>query len=394
MESDKLTVKQQRFLADPSHQQSTDPQQWPISLNSPQLTDKLLSGAELSMAFPAKTAAIKLNAGQSGFFRTIYDPAQAAQLATQVAAGKLEPLDRLGLLSDAFETAKAGYSSSTVAIQLLDSYRQEDNNAVWDVMAGGLGSIRVVMDDQPLRDAMEPFVQQLVAAQLKRLGWQTKTKESHFDSLLRPTIIGLAAVSNHVPTVKECLSRFEAMSQPEDLPADLRGVIYNTAARHGDQSTFDKLLNLHNNSTSSEERTTLASAITGFQQPELIKQALQLIKTDAVRLQDAAYWVAYGFMNRHAKTATWQWLQDNWSWLDKNLGSDMSFSRFPLYAARSFSTADFQTAYKKFFEPLLTPALERAYQQGLETLNWQIAWKKRDLNNLRHEFVNRKVGAA
>ncbi|MEO8784718.1 MAG: M1 family metallopeptidase [Candidatus Saccharimonadales bacterium] len=389
----KLSLQQTRFYADPSQAALAKPSLWPIACNSnppgaPELLSTKTSMTELSESL----SSIKLNQNQSGFYRLIYDQNQMSLLAQQVTAGKLEPLDRLGLLSDAFEAAKAGYSSSTAALRLLDSYSQEDNNAVWDVIAGGLGNIRVVMDDQPLREAMQPYVQQLVQIQLKRLGWKDKAQESHFDSLLRPTIIGLAAASEDAAVVKECLSRFKLMTKPEDLPADLRSVIYNTAARHGNQSTFDKLLNLHNNSISSEERTTLASALTGLKQPEIIDQALSLIKTDSIRLQDAAYWVAYSFMNRHSKHATWQWLQTNWEWLEKNLGSDLSFARFPLYAARSFSDAAFLKQYKTFFEPRVNPAIERAYRQGLETLSWQIAWKKRDLDNIRHEFVDRIIG--
>lgn len=388
----KLSLTQTRFFADPCQAAQAQESLWPIACDStPPVVTKLLEAAQTSIDVAQEPSAIKLNKAQTGFYRLIYDDKQVAALAQQVTDGELDPLDRLGLLSDAFEAAKAGYSSSTTALKLLESYRQEDNSAVWDVIAGGLGNIRVTMDDEDLREAMQPFVQRLVKAQLDRLGWTPKATESHFDSLLRPTIFGLAAVSNTDAVVKECLLRFESMTKPEDLPADLRSVIYNTAARHGDKKSFEKLLKLHNSSALSEERTTLAAALTGFEQPELIDKALALIKTDAIRLQDAAYWVAYGFMNRHAKRATWQWLQTNWSWLDENLGSDMSFSRFPLYAARSFSDKDFLAAYKKFFEPLVTPAIERAYQQGLETLNWQIAWKERDLDNIRHEFVNYKI---
>ena len=111
-----------------------------------------------------------------------------------------------------------------------------------------------------------------------------------------------------------------------------------------------------------------------------------MINSDAVRLQDVAYWIAYSFMNRHARTQTWQWVKQNWDWLHENLGTDLSFYRMPVYAARAFSDASFIDEYTAFFEPKLSPALERSYKQGLEMLQWQSAWKARDTQAVKSFF--------
>ncbi len=392
--SSATSAHQQRFYANPA-QPRDELVRWPVPLEpTSALEPALLTEREHSWPIdkPAATETdngiFKFNSRQSGFYRVVYDSAHVTKLGQAVAAGRLEPLDRLGILSDVFEAAKAGYTSSTDALNLLHYYKDEDNNAVWDVIAGGLGSIRTVMDDEGIRQAMKPFVRTLVAKQLKRLGWQPKPREDHFDSLLRPTIIGLAALADDPATVKECVRRFKAMKNSEDLPADLRSVIYGTVARHGDTKTFDRLLKLHNTTPSSEEKLTLSAALTNFSQPELITRSLSLITTDTVRLQDAAYWIAYSFANRHARQTTWRWLTKNWSWLNENMGSDMSFPRFPLYAARAADKASFLPAYKKFFESVLTPGLERAYRQGVETIEWQTAWKARDLKAVKSFFKN------
>ena len=373
-----LELSQERFYANPK-QAKDEKITWPVPTNCG-LKPALLTDKAQEWKLPADQ--VRLNHNRGGFYRTAYDTAHL----TALAKSQPNPIDRLGLLSDAFETAKAGYSSTLGALELLQYYKDEDNNAVWDVMAGGLNGIRGVMDDDKLREAMKPFVRDLVKKQFKRLGWTAKPKESHFDTLLRPTIIGLAAISDEKAVVDECLSRFNKMKSPEDLPPDLRGIIYNTAARHGDSKTFKKLLDLHNSSTLSEERTTLAAALTGFQQPAIIKQALALITTDTVRLQDVGYWVAYSFMNRHAKQQTWEWLKQNWDWLKENIGSDLGFPRLPMYAARCFSDESFLKDYKAFFKPRLSPVLDRSYRQGLETIEWQSAWKKRDLKAIQSFF--------
>lgn len=373
-----LEAKQERFYANPEQPKDTT-MLWPTptaasSPLKPELLDKKTQTWQVSSKTP-----LKLNMGQVGYYRTVYDSAHVKKLGQAVADGVFEPLDRLGILADVFESAKAGFCSSVDALELLSYYADEDNNAVWDVIASGLGSIRGVMDDDQIRDDMKPYVRILVAKQLKRLGWEPKPNEAYFDSLLRPTILGMASLAEEPSVVKEAVKRFEAMKTPEDLPADLRSVIYGTAVRNGDQNTFDKLLKMHNDSTLSEERVTLSAALASFEQPKIIRQALAQVMTDDVRLQDAAYWVVYSFMNRHARELTWQWLVKNWQWLHDNLGTDLSFSRFPLYAARSFSNIKFLPEYKKFFESVMNPGLERSFKQGVEMIEWQAAWKKRDI---------------
>jgi aminopeptidase N len=261
-------------------------------------------------------------------------------------------------------------------------------------MASLIGSLRLVMDDEDLRDAMKPYIRRLVALQLKRLGWKHKAGETHFDTLMRPIVLGLAASADEPSVVKRCHELFATIEHSEsppvarglDIDPDLRGVVFGTVARHGDEKTFRKLVHLHNTATLSEERTTLCAAITGFTQPALIKQALAMITGEEVRLQDTAYWIAYSFLNRHAKKLTWQWLVDNWGWLEKNLGTDLSFYRTPIYAGRSFSDRAFLKPFRDFFHSVTSPALERSIKQGTEMIEWQADWKERDLKAIKAFF--------
>jgi aminopeptidase N len=360
---------------------------WPIPLlPTSKLSAEVLDTAEARQELKARHPELLLNHDRTGFYLTIYDRAHTAQLAAAVAAGRINDLDRLGLLSDNFEAAKAGYAPTTQALQLLAAYSHESSAVVWDIIAANLGSIRMVMDDEELRNAMRPFTRELVARQLKRLGWEEKDKDSHFDRLLRPVILGLASFGDEPSVVAEAQKRFKAAKTSEDIHPDLRGVVYGTISRLGGPAEFDKLLALHNASNNSEERVTLATALTNFEQPELIKRSLKLITSDDVRLQDAPYWIAYSFMNRHARRDTWDWLTEHWSWLTTNLGHDLSFFRMPIYAGRCFSDLDFLPEFKKFFEAKLTPAFDRPFKQAIEMIEWQAAWKQRDLATLKKFF--------
>ena len=402
----KISLSQQRFFTNPGHTKHAD-KTWPIALltDDDHAPDLMKSDTE---TFSTKDVTkFKLNQGQSGLYRVAYNSSHMERLGSLIKKGHLSAIDRLGLLTDLLETAKAGKTDTADMLHFLENFHAEDNYAVWDVIASVIGSLRVAMDDEKLREDMKPFVRALVSAQLKRLGWDVKKDDTHFDRLLRPIILGLAASADEKQIIDKCKKLFSSIHEGKevkphlkvtptstrlkrgiDIDPDLRGTVYSTAARLGGKAEFDKLFALHNSTSSSEEKVTLSAALSNFEQPELNTRALSLIKTDDVRLQDVIYWIIYSFMNRHAKLQTWQWLKDNWQWLEDNLGTDMSFARMPIYVARSFSDIGFLKEYKAFFNGVMSPTLDRSFKQGIEVIEWQAAWKKRSLPEITTFFAN------
>ena len=383
-----VSLRQEQFLLNPLSRKKLDEHKtWPIPLRSNTDLPDIFDQKSAEYKFNDK-GVLKLNREHSGFYRVVYNSEHVAKLTDLVKSNELGPLDRLGMLSDYFESAKAGYISTLDALKLLNAYENEDNNAVWDVIAVNIASIRSEMKDEQLRKDMKPFVRNFVSKQLHRLGWEAKDGESYFDSLLRPTILAMASVSDEQSVTDRALKLFKKMDKPEDLHPDIRDVVYVTAARHGDKKDFEKMLKMHNESTNAEDRTKLVAGITDFSQPELINKALSVITTDAVRHQDVVYWLVYSISNRHAKKRSWEWLKANWSWLHENLGNDFSFSRLPVYASRVSSDDDFKKDYVKFFESVMQPILERTFRQGIENIEWQSEWKKRDLEIIKKFFAD------
>lgn len=382
-----LHLTQEQFLQNPAARKSLAESKnqtlWPIALRANTGLPALFKQEEATHKFESPAEPLLLNRNHSGFYRTIYNASHIVQLHSTVKSGRLGHLDRGGLLADAFEAAKAGYAGTADALKLLEAFRDEDNDSVWDIIAANIAAIRNLMDDDELREALKPYVRKLVAKQLARLGWDAAKDESHFDTLLRPTVLAMASAADEPAVLREAQKRFADIEKKHDIAPDIRGIVYVSVARHGDAATFDRLLKMHNDSASSEERLKLAAALTDFKQPELTKRALGLITTDAVRLQDAMYWVAYSFANRFARRAAWDWMVENWAWLDQNLGTDLGFYRLPIYAARAISDPGFLSHYRKFFETVDKPGLDRSIKQGVEMIEWQSAWKARDLETIK-----------
>jgi hypothetical protein len=51
-----------------------------------------------------------------------------------------------------------------------------------------------------------------------------------------------------------------------------------------------------------------------------------------------------------------------------------------------YSRADFLPTFKAFFDSVTEPALERSIKQGIEMIEWQSEWKKRDFAALKAYF--------
>jgi aminopeptidase N len=380
--NESMQFTQERFYLNPAADKQVTV--WPIPLSDS--NGSVFDTAEKEEHFnqPLGDGIVVLNSNHSSLARVVYDETYLQKLVPAIP--HLPPLERLGILTDAFEASRAGYYSTVDALKLLEAYADEDNTMVWDVIAGNLGGLKLVMNDDEVRENMKPYILKLVAKQLDRLGWDEKPEDSHFDRLLRPTILGLAAAGDEPTIIAKCQQLFAEMKKSEDIHPDVRGIVYSTAARHGGQAEFDKLWKLHCTSQNSEERVTLSGALTAFEHDDQIHQALAKVTTKDVRLQDAIYWVAYSFGNRYARATTWQWVKDNWQWLKENMGDDLAFYRMPLYVARVQSDAGFLREFEAFFSENMNPAFKRPIKQGIESIQWQSAWKERDLRAVRDFF--------
>lgn len=384
-----IKISQHRFKLNKA--KDKDIQTWPVVLQSgdSKNADNILT-KQKTIINNTDTSDLIFNSGRSGFYRVNYNHEHVMQLGALIKKGKINELDRLGILSDLFESAKSGDKDTQTVFEFIENFKHEDNYAVWDILSSVVGSTRFVMSNQQIRQDIKPFILDIIDVQLLRLGWEHHKDDSHFDRLLRPTIIGLAASSDDKETVDRCQKLFKQIDPTSaktietttKFHPDMRSIVFNTIARKGNAKEFAKLLQLYKLAKSAEQRNALAAALTGFSQPDLIQQALDMIDTDDVRLQDASYWVAYSFINRHARKQTWDWLKKHWDWLQDNLGNDLSFPRMPIYVARVFSNKEFKKEYVEFFKPKLNQTLERSYKQGLEIIDWQSAWRARDQDSI------------
>jgi aminopeptidase N len=154
--NNELTITQNRFFMNHANIKK-DTSTWPIPLltTNKEMPDSMAK-ADGTFSLHSESD-IRLNVGGSGFYRTIYDTKTLERLGSAISKGSLKPLDRLSILADLTEASKASYMPTTDVLTFLKNYSHESNNAVWDIIAGLLGGMRAVMDDETVLYIEVPF---------------------------------------------------------------------------------------------------------------------------------------------------------------------------------------------------------------------------------------------
>jgi aminopeptidase N len=376
------SIAQKRFFASPAQANPHDTTLWPIPLLSSTLPDAaLFTGRKTELVVEPADYHL-LNEGGTGFYHVRYDAKNVAKLARAVASGKLSAGDRQRLLMDSVSLNRAGIEPTLDTLRLLDHYNKESDYAVWIGINAATNALRVLVNDDPaFKPDLQRFIASLSRSEFSRLGWGIKKGESHFDTLLRPFVISNMAYAQDPGTVNHCLEMFDGAEKPEDLPSDIRSIVYAVAVRERGEPVVKKLLGWYKSTSSADERVNLCAGISSVRDPKLGKKMLALITTKTVKLQDMFYWFIYFIRNPDTRQVTWQWLQDNWDWVEKNFAGGDDYGFFPKYSGSAFSTRKELAAYKKFFTPKLNePSLKRTIEQGFEDIEIRALWRERDLD--------------
>ncbi len=378
------TVRQSRFFLNPkSAGKSNDV--WPIPVGY--VTDQASGQFLLREATGELPAAIrgskwfKLNRGLSGFFGVAYDDAQWQSLEAPLRQKLLDPADRLGIAYDAVHLNQAAELDTRRFLELLTSYRDEDNYAVWLSVLGGLGHLLGLVPDEYL-PRLEEFGRWLIKPMVQKLGWDQKPGESHFDSLLRPQILGVAGRCGEPAVIKEAKKRFADHLAGKHLPPNLRLAVYSICARNGNKTTYEQLLQLFRTTELQEEKRRLLASLGSFQTTSELQHTLKLSLSHEVRPQDTLSGIVRVVMNRKGRQLAWEFIKSNWPELVRRYGRSYVLTHIPDAVGNSFTTSEMLAEIREFFAQNSVPVIKRSVRQALEQIETAVNWNERELTHL------------
>ena len=371
---DAATLSQERFFIG-EHQPSDA--LWPIPLFTNQPLDvKILDQKEITVSIERP---LQLNCGLSAHFVTKYDESTREYLFKNIT--ELPTLDKICILQDATILARAGFENSASLLPLALSLKTETNEKVFGMAAGSLTELRKFVDDNDAaRDSLKRISGEFARATFEELGWDEKDGESDDDRERRTTALSLMMYSEDKEVLNEAKTRFDN-NKLEDLPTEIRALIISANVRHFETpEMIENLFAAYKNTPSNDLQNDIAIGLTSTKNPETAEKILANIKnSNIIRPQDASRWFVYLIRTRESRQIAWNWLKENWAWVEDTFGEDKSYDDFIRYAATALLTTDELNDFRQFFEPMENiPALARTIKLGITEISARVELIERD----------------
>lgn len=371
---DAAILSQERFFIG-EHQPSGA--LWPIPLFANQPLDvKILNQKETTVSIEKP---LQLNCGLSAHFITKYDESTREYLLKNIT--ELPTLDKICILQDATILARAGFENSASLLPLALSLKTEANEKVFGMAAGALTELRKFVDDNDAaRDSLKKISGEFARATFEELDWDEKAGESDDDRERRTTALSLMMYSEDKEVLNEAKTRFDN-NKLEDLPTEIRALIISANVRHFETpEMIENLFAAYKNTPSNDLQNDIAIGLTSTKNPETAEKILANIKdSNIIRPQDASRWFVYLIRTRENRQIAWNWLKENWAWVEDTFGEDKSYDDFIRYAATALLTPNELDDFRQFFEPMENiPALARTIKLGITEISARVELIKRD----------------
>jgi len=221
---------------------------------------------------------VVVNAGQSGYYRTLYAPAHFGQIAEQF--GSLPAIDQLGMLTDSWALGLAGQQSSPDVLKLALATPPTADPQVWGKIANVLGSLNSYYDGLGERQArLRTFGISRLSPVLDRIGWNADPAELETVAILRAQLIDALGDLGDSKVIAEARRRYAAGDE-KSIPPALRKTILGVVARHADTATWDRLHEAARTEKTPLVKDYLYSLLASTEDEALARRTLELALTD------------------------------------------------------------------------------------------------------------------
>jgi aminopeptidase N len=315
---------------------------------------------------------VLVNAGQSGYYRTLYAPAQLAALKQDF--NKLAPIDQLGLMSDTWAESMAGLEPVSDFLDMAKATPADAAPEIWAEVAGSLeGLDQYYRGDKARQDRFRSYAVTQLKPVFARMGWDAKPDESTSTTLLRTQLIGALAELGDAGMLKEVRRRYDAQAtDPKAVPAALRKTILAIVAQHADAATWDKLHAQAKAEKSPMIRDRLYGLLSYAKDKALAQRALDLALTAEPGATNSAGMIR-GVSWRHPEMA-YDFAMAHRAQIDKLVDSTSSSRYYPSLGGNSFDPS--MIAKIKAYEATIDPSARRPADTVIANIQYRMMIRK------------------
>ena len=368
VEDGKLMLSQQQFFIGDGEEKG---RLWQIPLNAnynqaPAIfSEQSLVLGDYAQLRKQNGRPFRINVGDNSHVIVKYDETLLNDILDHL--DELGAIDQLQLLQDLRLLAEGRQISYAQIVPLLSRFKDSRSGIVNEMLYHVANSLKnFVQPAAKTERQLQQLFDQLSVKQVQRLGWLSQKGERNDDQLTRPIVLSAALYAQNSDAIKQAQALFDQYQDHlADLPADVRGlVLANEVKNYGSQELFDTLLADYQKTADAGFKQDICAALTKTQDDQLIAQLIDRFKdADTIKPQDLRAWFRGVLANDHGQQAAWDWIQQEWSWLEKTVGGDMEFPTYITVISRIFKTSQRLAEFKRFFTPKENdPMLKREIQ--------------------------------
>ncbi|MCI6052435.1 MAG: ERAP1-like C-terminal domain-containing protein [Limosilactobacillus mucosae] len=368
VEDGKLMLSQQQFFIGDGEEKG---RLWQIPLNAnynqaPAIfSEQSLVLGDYTQLRKQNGRPFRVNVGDNSHVIVKYDETLLNDILDHL--DELGAIDQLQLLQDLRLLAEGRQISYAQIVPLLSRFKDSCSGIVNEMLYHVANSLKnFVQPAAKTERQLQQLFDQLSVKQVQRLGWLSQKGESNDDQLTRPIVLSAALYAQNSDAIKQAQALFDQYQDHlADLPADVRGlVLANKVKNYGGQELFDTLLADYQKTADAGFKQDICAALTKTQDDQLIAQLIDRFEdADTIKPQDLRAWFRGVLTNDHGQQAAWDWIQQEWSWLEKTVGGDMEFPTYITVISRIFKTSQRLAEFKRFFTPKENdPMLKREIQ--------------------------------
>jgi alanyl aminopeptidase len=318
------------------------------------------------------------NAGEEGYYRFVVEGARLMALARGSRA--LSPIDRLGLVSNAWAEVRQGAIGPGVLLDMLPSFDGETNRFVVEQIASTLQGIELALVDDSVRDPFQRWVGARMAVRKASLGgWEPSPNEDEDRTIERRTVLWvLGEIANDEATLSEAQQYAESWLRDQTaVPPDTAAVALPLASIRAGPARLYELRSAATNAKTPEERMLAIRAMGTFDDPAVLRKALDLALTDEIKLSELRYLFGAAVGHRVARPVLYAWEKENWAKLRARLPG--SFGRGGVMdVVATMCTPEARDDARDFFVPATrgVEGVKRYLDEALESAGLCVALRE------------------
>ncbi|MGH7269200.1 MAG: M1 family metallopeptidase [Polyangiaceae bacterium] len=351
----------------------------------PKPTERELGGHCPAFIYP--------NADEAGYYRFVVDPASLGTLAR--AAQSLSPAERMGLVSNAWAGVRQGAIAPGVLLDLLPDFDHETNRFVVDRIIDVLEGVGHALVDDSDRVAFQRLVEARLGPRERTLGWWPPNghEETDDDRALerRSVLYAMGEDAEDDATLKQAEKYALAwLRDPRLISSDTAAVAVPLASMRAGGARLEELRMAAKSATTPEDRLIAIRAMATFDDPAVLRSALDLALTDELKLSDLTTLFRSAVSHRAARPVLYAWEKENWAKLRARVPGSLGRGILTDVAGTGCTRAEVDDA-RAFFTAATKgmEGVERPLGEALESAGLCVALREHSAADVT-EYLKRK----